>query len=323
VLDMTHRTLQLLAHLQTGRRFSGEELAARLDISPRTLRRDVERLREYGYPVTTRPGPSGFYQLSAGRTLPPLMLDDDEVVATLAGLALIGSTTAPDPVADSRGGIGTAADRAYGKIDQFLPKRLRPRVTAFRATVEAAPQPAPEVEADVLAILGSASARHELVTFAYTSRTGDTTTRRVEPYRQVHFHLRWYLLAWDLGRADWRTFRLDRISGISATGTPFTPRPLPARSAAAYLREEVSAGRHQAVVVIDAPPAVVGDALRFQDFDVVPLPGDRSRVTAWVDSFEWFALNLLPIGADFRIEEPAEFRDRCGELASRLERAAR
>lgn len=320
---MTHRTLELLAHLQTGRRFSGEELAARLDISPRTLRRDVERLREYGYPVTTRPGPSGFYQLSAGRTLPPLILDDDEVVATLAGLALLGSTTAPDSAADSRGGIGPAADRAYGKIDQFLPKRLRPRVTAFRATVEAAPQSAPNVDADLLAVLGSASARHELVTFAYMSRTGGTTTRRVEPYRQVHFHLRWYLLAWDLDRADWRTFRLDRMGGISATGTPFTPRPLPARSAVAYLREEVSAGRHQAVVVVDAPPDVVGDALKFQDFDVVPLPGGRSRVTAWVDSFEWLAVNLVPIGADFLIEEPAEFRDRCKELASRLERAAR
>ncbi|MFB9837456.1 helix-turn-helix transcriptional regulator [Actinoallomurus acaciae] len=155
------------------------------------------------------------------------------------------------------------------------------------------------------------------------SRTGGTTARRVEPYRQVHFHLRWYLLAWDLDRADWRTFRLDRISGLSATGTPFTPRPLPARSAAAYLREEVSAGRHRAVVVIDAPPAVVGDALRFQDFDVVPLPEGRSRVTARVDSFEWLTLNLVPIGADFLIEEPAEFRDRCKELASRLERAAR
>ncbi|MGI5229769.1 helix-turn-helix transcriptional regulator [Actinoallomurus sp. CA-142502] len=320
---MTHRTLELLAHLQTGRRFSGEELAARLDVSPRTLRRDVERLREYGYPVTTRPGPSGFYQLSAGRTLPPLILDDDEVVATLAGLALLGSTTAPDSAADSRGGIGPAADRAYGKIDQFLPKRLRPRVTAFRATVEAAPQFAPNVDADVLAILGSASARHERVTFTYTSRTGGTTARRVEPYRQVHFRLRWYLLAWDLDRADWRTFRLDRVSAISATGTPFTPRPLPARSAAAYLREEVSAGRHQAVVVVDAPPAMVGDALRFQDFDLVPLPGGRSRVTAWVDSFEWLTLNLVPIGADFLIEEPAEFRDRCRELASRLKRAAR
>jgi predicted DNA-binding transcriptional regulator YafY len=283
----------------------------------------VERLRECGYPVTTRPGPSGFYQLSAGRTLPPLILDDDEVVATLAGLALLGSTTAPDPAADSRGGIGPAADRAYGKIDQFLPKRLRPRVTAFRATVEAAPQFAPNVDADVLAILGSASARHERVTFTYTSRTGGTTARRVEPYRQVHFRLRWYLLAWDLNRADWRTFRLDRVSGISATGRPFTPRPLPARSAAAYLREELSAGRHQAVVVIDAPPAVVGDALRFQDFDLVPLPGGRSRVTAWVDSFEWLTLNLVPIGADFLIEEPAEFRDRCRELASRLKRAAR
>lgn len=314
--DVTRRMLALLAQLQTGRRFAGGELAARLEVSPRTLRRDVERLREYGYPVTTQPGPSGFYQLTAGRTLPPLVLDDDEAVATLVGLALLGSAGPPE--GDGHAGIAAAADRAFGKIDQFLPKRLRPRVTALRATVEAAPQSAPAVDPEALAALGLAAARHELVTFDYTGRTGRVSRRRVEPYRQVHLHLRWYLLAWDIGRADWRSFRLDRMSGIAATTVPFDPRPLPARSGAEYLREGITAPRHRAVVTVEAAAAAVRDVLRFQDCEIDVVAAARCRVVTWVDSFEWLLVNIALTGAEFTIEQPAEFRERSRELAERL-----
>ncbi|MEV6769107.1 WYL domain-containing protein [Nocardia sp. NPDC051030] len=318
--DVTRRMLELLAQLQTGRQFTGQDLADRLAISPRTLRRDVERLREYGYPVRTQPGPSGFYQLAAGRTLPPLVLDDDEAVATLLALALLGATSAPD--SDGPAGIGPAADRAFGKLDQFLPKRLRPRVTALRTTVEAAPQSAPAVDPEQLSTLGLAAARHELVTFDYVSRDGQVSRRRVEPYREVHLHLRWYLLAWDTERGDWRTFRLDRVSEITSTAIPFTPRPLPARSATDYLREGLTATRHQAVVTVDAPATQVGDTLKFQDCDIEPLTPESCRITAWVDSFEWLVLNIALIGADFTIEHPAEFRHRSLELARRLHTAA-
>ncbi|MER7013496.1 YafY family protein [Saccharopolyspora sp. NPDC000359] len=315
--DVTRRLLELLGHLQTGRRFSGPELAARLEASPRTVRRDVERLRDYGYPVRTQPGPGGFYQLSAGQALPPMVFDDEEAVATVVGLGVLAASAPPDA-----GGIGSAADRAFGKIDQFLPKRLRSRATAVRATLEAATQTAPPVNAEALATLAAAAARHEHATFSYTTRDGTTSARRVEPYRQVHLHLRWYLLAWDRDRADWRTFRLDRISDITVPGTRFAPRPLPAESAAEYLREKLAEPRHRAVLLVEAPASRVADALKFTDCAIEPLAEDRCQVTTFVDSVEWLVLNLAFLDADFAIEEPEEFRDRCRELATRLGRAA-
>ncbi|GAA4616749.1 helix-turn-helix transcriptional regulator [Saccharopolyspora hordei] len=315
--DVTRRLLELLAHLQTGRRFSGRELAARLETSPRTLRRDVERLRDYGYPVTTQPGPGGYYQLAAGQALPPMVFDDEEAVATVVGLGVLAAS-APDA-----GGIGSAADRAFGKVDQVLPKRLRARATAVRATVEAAAQAVPPVGADALATLAAAAARHEHATFRYTSRDGSTSQRRVEPYRQVHLHLRWYLLAWDRDRADWRTFRLDRISDITVPGTRFDPRPLPAESAAEYLRDKLAEPRHRTVVLVDAPADRVADALKFADLAIEPLGTDRCRITTWVDSFEWLVLNLAFLDADFTVEKPEHFRARCRDLATRLAHAAR
>lgn len=343
--DVTYRMLGLLTQLQTGRRFTGRELAARLGVSPRTLRRDVERLREYGYPVSTQPGPSGFYRLAAGQTLPPLVLDDDEAVATLVGLALLGATepresahgnafelpnerpgpdghTVVSGGAEGGGGIGSAADRAFGKIDQFLPKRLRPRVSALRMTVETAPQEAPAINPEALAMLGGAAARNEHVVFTYTDRERATSRRRVEPYREVHVRQRWYLLGWDVDRADWRVFRLDRIDGIRTTATYFTPRPLPSRSAAEFLREGMRTPRHRAVVTVAAPAAALGDALKYLDCEVAALDADRCRVTTRVDSFEWLILRIGLLGADFTIEEPAEFRARARELADRLRRAA-
>lgn len=317
--DVTRRLLELLAHLQTGRRFSGPELAARLETSPRTVRRDVERLREYGYPVTTQPGPGGFYRLAAGQSLPPMVFDDEEAVATVAGLGVLAASAPPDTDA---GGIGSAADRAFGKIDQLLPKRLRVRATAVRATLEAAAQSAPPVNADALATLAAAAARHEHVAFAYTTRDGTTSRRRAEPYRQVHLHLRWYLLAWDRDRADWRTFRLDRISDITVPGTRFEPRPLPAGSAAEYLRGKLAEPRYRTVVTIHAPAPRVADVLKFSDCAVEPLGPERCRITTWIDSFEWLVLNLAFLDADFTVEEPEEFRTRCQELAHRLGRAA-
>ncbi|MBF6329057.1 YafY family transcriptional regulator [Nocardia transvalensis] len=310
--------LELLAYLQTGRRFSGPELAARLGTSPRTVRRDVDRLREYGYPVTTQPGPGGFYRLSAGPSLPPMVFDDDEAVATVIGLGMLAAADS----GEDGSGVGAAARRAFGKIDQLLPKRLRTRVTALRKTLETADVTAPPVDAAVLATLAAAAARHEHLTFTYTARDGGTSRRRVEPYRQVYRHLRWYLLAWDRDRGDWRTFRLDRISEISPGATLFTPRPLPAESAAAYLHAEQTAPRHRAVVTVAAPAATVADVLKFQECVVEAVDRDRCTVTTWVDSFEWLLVNIALIDADFVIEHPAEFRDRCRRLAARLNRAA-
>ncbi|SUA74238.1 biotin operon repressor [Nocardia otitidiscaviarum] len=326
--DVTRRMLELLAQLQTGRRFSGHDLAARLEVSPRTLRRDVERLRAYGYPVSTQPGPTGFYQLAAGRTLPPLVLDDDEAVATLVGLALLGATTERSGASgrsetiDRAADIGSAADRAFGKLDQFLPKRLRPRVSALRSTVETAPQSAPAVAPEVLATVGAAAAGHEYLTFGYAGRDGTASQRRVEPYRAVHLRLRWYLVAWDVDRADWRAFRIDRMSEVTGTARHFPPRPLPARSATEYVRAGMSTPRHRAVVTVSAPAAQLADALKYLDWDIEALGPDSCRVTTRVDSFEWLILRVGLLGATFTIEEPAEFRARALELADRLRTAA-
>ncbi|MGV9676250.1 helix-turn-helix transcriptional regulator [Nocardia sp. NPDC003482] len=313
--DVTRRMLELLASLQTGRRFTGAELADRLGTSPRTVRRDVERLRAYGYPVTTQPGPGGYYRLAAGTTLPPMVFDDDEAVATVVGLGMLAAA--------QDAGLGGAAERAYGKIDQLLPKRLRAEATALRTTLEAAATTVPPIDPDLLARLASAATRHEHVSFTYTARSGATSRRRVEPYRQVYRHLRWYLLAWDRDRADWRAFRIDRITELSSGGTTFPPRPLPAESAAAYLHAEQTAPRHRAVVTVGAPAAAVLDALKFQECVVMPLGPDRCSITTWVDSFEWLVLNLTFLDADFVIEHPEAFRKRCRELGSRLNRAGK
>ncbi|WP_458793881.1 helix-turn-helix transcriptional regulator [Nocardia farcinica] len=198
--DVTRRLLALLAALQTGRAFAGDELAARLAVSPRTLRRDVERLREYGYPVRTQPGPGGYYRLAAGTTVPPLLFEDDEALATLLGLALLSATGNA-----GAGSLDDAATRAYGKVDQFLPKRLRPRAAALRAGLETGALAAPGADAATLGALADAIHQHRVVTFEYAGAEGASSARRVEPHRQIHLRLRWYLLAWDTDRRDWRS----------------------------------------------------------------------------------------------------------------------
>ncbi|WP_240971076.1 MULTISPECIES: WYL domain-containing protein [unclassified Microbispora] len=241
--------------LQTGRPFSGDELAARLDVSPRTVRRDVDRLREYGYPVETQPGPGGYYRLVAGRTMPPLVLDDDEAIAVLLGLATLASSGSGED-----GALDDAATRAYGKLDQFLPARLRPRVAALRASLETGRQLAPAVNAALLAGLAEAIDDREVVRFGYRDRHGGESRRRVEPHRQVHLLLRWYLLGWDLDRDDWRVFRLDRVRDLVRTGVRHAPRALPADAALAYLRQGLNADRRRVRLVVRARPDQVADA---------------------------------------------------------------
>lgn len=229
--DVTQRMLALLATLQGGGSFAGAELAARLSVSPRTLRRDAERLRAYGYPVHARPGPGGSYRLGAGHRMPPLVLDDDEAIATVVGLAALAAAGPAEP-----GGLNDAAMRAYGKIDGLLPARLRPRAAALRASIEAERREVPDVAADALGVLAEAIAAEEVVVFDYTDASGTDTRRRVEPHTQVLIDGHWYLFGWDLDRADWRVFRSDRIADSRRTGVGFTLRALPADSALAYLR---------------------------------------------------------------------------------------
>ncbi|MEU2615675.1 WYL domain-containing protein [Micromonospora sp. NPDC007271] len=312
--DLTQRVLALLAALQMGRAFTGEELAARLNVSPRTLRRDVGRLRGYGYPVEAQPGPGGYYRLSAGSAMPPLLLQDDEAIAALLGLATLASTGSA-----SGGSLDDAAARAYGKVDQYLPKRLRARAAALRTSLETRQTLAPSTSVDTLSVLADAIHHMHLVAFDYAGATGPTTARRVEPHRQIHQHLRWYLLAWDTGKRDWRVFRTDRITNLRNTGRAFTPRPLPADTGIDYLREGLNKQQNRVVLTVDAPMTAVADALKYQDVQLEPITPHRTRAVLRSDSWQWLLLNLAFLDADFTIHEPAAFQTACQRFGVRLQ----
>jgi predicted DNA-binding transcriptional regulator YafY len=315
LMDPSRRMLSLLSTLQDGRTWSGADLASRLGTSPRTLRRDVDRLRELGYPVQARPGPGGHYQLVAGTAMPPLLLDDDEAVAIAVGLRLAaGSRTQIDEEAG-------AASRALRKLEQVLPARLRRKVTALHRATETAPAPGVAVSTRLLGLVGTAAEQHERLVFGYRSRDGEPTERRVEPYRQVLAGRRWYLLGWDLDRGDWRTFRLDRVTAARTTGERFAPRELPADSAAAYLDARLKAPRHRAVLTFMAPYEQMVDRLSHLDGTLEPVDDERCRYTTWVDSFEWLAVTTAILGVDFRVEEPGGFAAYCAQLRDRLGRA--
>jgi predicted DNA-binding transcriptional regulator YafY len=316
VADVTERLLALLSTLQTGRTFTGPELAGRLGVSARTVRRDVDRLRRYGYPVDAQPGPGGRYALSAGRTMPPLVLDDGEAVAALVGLALLAATTSGD--ADT---LDNAATRAYGKLDQVFPARLRHQAAALRASLETRAVPVPGVAIGVLAQLAEAIADHAVVRFDYRDQRDAASERRVEPHRQVHLRMRWYVLAWDLDRDDWRVFRLDRITALTRTTACFEPRPLPAGSAVEYLRQGMNAERQSVRLTVQAREAAVADA--FKDYEPdVSTSGDATEVALRTDTWTWLLPQLARLDADFTFTETRD-RAAIATFARRLQAATR
>src|SRR5690606_16107053 len=226
--NTSSRTLRLLSLLQTHRHWPGPALADRLGVSVRTLRRDIDRLRELGYPVEASRGVDGGYQLAAGAALPPLVLDDEEAVALAVGL----QAAAQGGVA----GIAESSVRALAKVVQVMPPRLRRRVDALRAMTVPATfgGSAPNTDPGVLTALAQACRDTERVEFGYTARSGERTDRHVEPLRLVSLGRRWYLVAYDLTRHDWRSFRVDRIDAPRRTGARFLPRTLPAADAAEF-----------------------------------------------------------------------------------------
>ena len=251
MLDPTARTLRLLSLLQTHRFWPGSELADRLEVSARTLRRDIDRLRALGYPVDATPGVAGGYRLAAGAHLPPLLLDDDEAVAIAVGLR-----TAAGAAVD---GIEDTTVRALAKLEQLLPDRLRRRVKAVHSNVAIlrwdGDSPGPTVDAEALAVLAQACRDHEEVRFDYRRRDGEETRRLVQPHQLVSADRRWYLVAWDKRRVDWRTFRVDRLSEPRLAGPRFAPRELPAADAAAFVAQSLQATPkdHEASVVVHVP----------------------------------------------------------------------
>lgn len=248
MLETSARLLRLLSLLQAHKEWSGPELANRLGVTTRTVRNDVERLRSLGYPVHATPGVGGGYQLGAGAALPPLLLDDDEAVAVAVGLG----RAAGGGVA----GIEETSVRALAKLEQVLPSRLRRRVNALNTYTVQIPGTAPEVAPEVLTTIANAARDHEVLRFDYTGHDGQSAVRKAEPYRLVHRRGRWYLVAWDVERQDWRTFRVDRVQPRTPTGPRFTPRDLPGDGdVATYVETGVQTAmwRYSARILLHAP----------------------------------------------------------------------
>jgi predicted DNA-binding transcriptional regulator YafY len=313
--NTSSRTLRLLSLLQTHRFWPGDELAERLGVSARTLRRDVDRLRELGYPVDARRGIDGGYQLAAGAALPPLVLDDDEAVALSIGLR----AAAQGAVA----GIEEASVRALAKVARIMPPRLRRRVDALRSMMlPAAWSSGPSVDATSLTTVAQACSDEERIRFTYTAQNGDRTSRHVEPHRLVALGRRWYVVAFDLTRQDWRSFRLDRLDNPRSTGMRFAPRPLPAADAVAFVRRGIEGlPKSQAVEAIVHAPATTVRAQVGQWTSVEEVDEGRCRLRMTVDSLDWPALALGMVGADFEVVGPPELAQHLREWGARFMRA--
>ncbi|MFH8221602.1 helix-turn-helix transcriptional regulator [Streptomyces sp. NPDC018057] len=316
--DTPARLLQLLSLLQTPREWPGGELADRLGVSRRTVRRDIDRLRELGYPVQATMGSDGGYRLVAGKAMPPLVLDDEEAVAIAVGLRA-GAGHAIE-------GVDEASVRALAKLEQVLPARLRRRVSTLQAaTTPLTSGDGALVAPETLTVMASAVAGRERLRFAYRAKDGTATRRLTEPYRLVSTGRRWYLVAYDLDRADWRTFRVDRVSEPFPTGARFEARELPTGSAAEYLRLSMQRRQETYVFTVAFHEPVETVAARLPSWlgPLEPLPDGGCLLRAETgDRMEWVAVRLAMLGCEFTVREPGELVACVRELGERMTRAA-
>lgn len=313
-MNTSARMLRLLSLLQTHRYWPGSELSARLEVSPRTLRRDIDRLRELGYAVDAVRGVAGGYQLRAGGSLPPLLLEDEEAVAIAVGLQSAAS--------GSIAGMEDSSVQALTKVIGLMPPRLRRQMDAIRSQTENLPwRGGPELDASLLATLAQACRDDEPLKFTYTAaardgRSPDPTDRWVEPHRLVTLGRRWYLVAYDRDRQDWRSFRVDRISDPRTTGQRFRPRDLPAEDALTFVQSGIRRmpQRYAVRVRLDATVAEVAAAVGHWG-TVSGRDGD-SLLEMNVDALEWPVMVLTQLDRDFVVDGPPE-------LVELLQRASR
>ncbi len=313
MLETSARLLRLLALLQTPREWRGTELAARLSVSPRTVRNDIERLRSLGYPVHATRGSSGGYRLEPGADVPPLLLDDDEAVAVAVGLR----TAANGGIA----GIEETSLRALAKLERVLPSRLRHRLNALTTYTTQVPRDdgGPTVEAGVLTSVVTAARDHETLRFDYRTHDGEPARRIAEPHRVVTWGRRWYLLGWDVERQDWRTYRVDRMVPRVPTGPRFTPREIPGDDAAAYVSRGVSsaAWRLHARVVVHAPATVLAERVSPAVGVVEAVDEHTCVLHTGADTVDVLAVHLGLLGAPFEVTDPPELVAHVRELARR------
>ena len=311
----TSRMLNLLSLLQTHRHWPGTELAERLGVTTRTIRRDVDRLRELGYPVAAAAGSDGGYRLEAGKQLPPLLLDDEEAVAIAVGLRTAAMGTVS--------GIEEASVRALAKLEHVLPSRLRRRVGALNTYLVPLVAGDASVDPEHLAVIALACRDRERLRFRYTAHDGTVSRRTAEPHRLVPAGRRWYLVAWDCDREAWRTYRVDRLEQLQPSGVRFRERPLPEGDAAAFVAEAIRMpfSKHQAVVKLHARAADVRE--RIPPW-AGPLEADGAEhcvLRTATDSLEWLAMLVGVLGVDFEVVEPPELTDVVRTIGERFARA--
>jgi predicted DNA-binding transcriptional regulator YafY len=315
--ETSSRLLRLLSLLQARRDWPGGELADRLEVSGRTIRRDVERLRALGYPVESLTGPAGGYRLRAGTAMPPLLLEDDEAIAIAVGLRTAARASVR--------GIEEASVRALVKLEQVLPAHLGRRVRALQSATMTLPAGGPTVDPQCLTVIAAACRDLERVRFAYRGRDGSASRREVEPHSLVNLGRRWYLVAWDCGRRDWRTFRVDRLTGPASTGVRFPARDLPAKDAAAYVAQSLSAApnRYEARVTLHAPAEAIRKRLPSHWGTIEPIDDKTCEYRTGDDDLDWLGLRVAMFGVDFDVHEPPELNEHLMILGGRLQRAAR
>ena len=315
--ETSSRLLELLSLLQGRRDWTGAELAGRLGVSGRTIRRDVQRLRDLGYPVESLTGPAGCYRLRAGTAMPPLLLDDDEAIAIAVGLRTAARASVT--------GIEETSVRALVKLEQVLPAHLRRRVGALGSAMIAPPASGPTVDPQHLTVIAAAARDSERLRFAYRSRDGTDSRREVEPYSLVNLGRRWYLAAWDCGREEWRTFRIDRMSRPASTGVRFEPRKLPAKDAASYVAQSIAGapGRYEARVTLGvAAEEIERRVSTYWGGSLEPIDEHSCVYRTGDHDLGWLAMRIAMLGVDFVVHEPPELVEHVRALAARLERAA-
>lgn len=316
MLETSARLLRLLSLFQMRRYWSGADLSERLEVTPRTLRRDVDKLRSLGYPVNSTSGLAGGYQLGAGATLPPLLLDDEEAVAVAVGLRTAASGTVS--------GIEEASIRALSKLEQVLPSRLSRRVAALHSFIVTVAHAEPTVDAEALSTIAGACRDYLRLKFRYRSRDASLSAREVEPHRLAHTGRRWYLVAWDIDRENWRTFRVDRIDPKISHGPRFAPRQPPEGDFAAYVAKHVSytPDPHRAKVLFyasaDAAAARIPPAAGILE----AIDEQTCLLHTGASSLETLSVYLALTGFEFEVREPPELIERVRWLAERFHRAS-
>jgi predicted DNA-binding transcriptional regulator YafY len=314
MIETSSRLLELLSLLQGRRDWPGAELAERLEVSGRTIRRDIERLRGLGYPVESLSGPAGGYRLQAGTAMPPLLLDDDEAIAIAVGLRTAARASVT--------GIEETSVRALVKLEQVLPTHLRRRVSALGSATIAPGGGGPTVDPQHLTLIAAACRDSEGLRFAYRSREGVDTRREVEPHSLVNLGRRWYLVAWDRRREDWRSFRVDRVSRPASTGVSFEAQALPAKDAAAYVAQSISGAptRYEARVTVHASREEITNRIPSHWGRFEPIDGHTCEYRTGDDDLGWLAMRIVMLGLDFEVHEPPELVEHLRTIAGRLQR---